>query len=123
LRALAPGLDGCWFLIRGEELRKDGHRSGTALQTDRKSCNSALNLGIRSSHLNKEQHLKIWHNLITWLDSEPCTSAEITDPFGEFDVNPANGLPMIDGTGLDIEGNVFGSDDPGSSCFMGWSDD
>jgi hypothetical protein len=35
---------------------------------------------------------------------EPAT----TTP--DLGVNPANGLPMIDGGGIDIEGNPFGSD-------------
>lgn len=26
------------------------------------------------------------------------------------DINPANGLPMIDNTGIDVDGNPYGSD-------------
>ncbi len=54
--------------------------------------------------------MKIWHFLTDWLDGEQCASGDIPDPFNAFEVNPANGLPMIDGTAVDIEGNPFGTD-------------
>ena len=54
--------------------------------------------------------MKFWHFLTDWLDSESSASADISSPFCEFDVNPANGLPMIDGAAIDIEGNPFGTD-------------
>jgi hypothetical protein len=56
--------------------------------------------------------MKLWHFLTDWLDSESSASADTNNPFSEFDVNPANGMPMIEGTGIDIEGNPFGTDNP-----------
>jgi hypothetical protein len=52
--------------------------------------------------------MKFVSNLIGWFDGEP--DASLPDLVSEFDVNPANGLPMIEGTGIDIEGNPFGTD-------------
>ena len=61
-------------------------------------------------------------NLFSWLRSvlsisepNPTSSAdELHDTASyrdDFTINPANGLPMIGGvTGLDIEGNPFGTD-------------
>jgi hypothetical protein len=70
--------------------------------------------------------MKLWHFLTDWLDSESSASADITDPFREFDVNPANGLPMIDSAGIDIEGNPFGTDshafDADSTTCTGFDD-
>ena len=60
--------------------------------------------------------MKLWHFLTDWLDGESSASTDISNPFSEFDVNPANGLPMIDGTGIDIEGNPFGTDNQGFDC-------
>jgi hypothetical protein len=46
----------------------------------------------------------------------PSLTDDASGPFGassfdDFAVNPANGLPMIGGTGgVDIEGNPFGTD-------------
>ena len=54
--------------------------------------------------------MKLWHFLTDWLDGEPCSPADTTSSFCDFDVNPANGLPMIDSAGIDIEGNPFGTD-------------
>ncbi len=60
--------------------------------------------------------MNLWHFLTDWLGGEPCASVDIPGPCSEFDVNPANGLPMIDGTGIDIEGNVYGTDSHGFDC-------
>lgn len=51
--------------------------------------------------------MKIWNFFTDWLDGEPC--ADIPQPPIGMDVNPANGLPMIEDTCLDIEGNVYGT--------------
>lgn len=57
-----------------------------------------------------------------WMHSDVSATSSHDDPFGtesmgamdssdDFAVNPANGLPMIDGTcGVDVEGNPFGTD-------------
>lgn len=41
------------------------------------------------------------------------------------DINPANGLPMLAGGAIDIEGNPYGMDghDFGATDLTGWTDD
>ena len=53
--------------------------------------------------------MKLWHFLTDWLDGEADTG--LHHPSIEMAVNPANGLPMIEGTGVDIEGNPYSTDD------------
>lgn len=67
--------------------------------------------------------MNFWHFLTDWLDGEP--GAGLPDPSIEMEVNPANGLPMLEGTGIDLEGNPYGANDfdPSPSDFMGWPDD
>ncbi len=65
--------------------------------------------------------MNFWKLFTDRLDDEPDTG--LSDPFSEFDVNPANGLPMIQGVGIDIEGNPLGTDDSNLSGMMDWSDD
>lgn len=50
--------------------------------------------------------MKLWH----FLFGE--TGAEQPDPTVplELEINPANGLPMLQGTTIDIEGNAYGTD-------------
>ncbi|MBP6493746.1 MAG: hypothetical protein KAX99_06275 [Azonexus sp.] len=52
--------------------------------------------------------MNFWNFFTDLLDGEPDTSRP--DPPNEISVNPANGLPMLEGTGIDIEGNPFGTD-------------
>lgn len=40
------------------------------------------------------------------------TSAGFSESHDDFEINPANGLPMVGGMGgVDIEGNTYGTDD------------
>ncbi len=53
--------------------------------------------------------MKFWNIFTDWLDGESATEIASQSIF-EPEVNPANGLPMLEGTGVDIEGNPFGTD-------------
>ena len=50
--------------------------------------------------------MKLWHFLFGETGTEKADSLA---PL-ELDINPANGLPMIQGTTIDIEGNAYGTD-------------
>ncbi len=51
---------------------------------------------------------------VTTVDEVQAFEAAVEQDFGGFnvfgDVNPANGVPMIQGTPIDVQGNTFGTD-------------
>lgn len=65
--------------------------------------------------------MKLWSIFSDWLESDGITAFEIKTP----SINPANGLPMLEGGAIDIHGNPFGTDalDHSGPDFSGWTDD
>ena len=47
--------------------------------------------------------MNLWNFLTDWLDGELDSGTAETGS-----INPANGLPMLPGGGVDIEGNPYG---------------
>lgn len=50
--------------------------------------------------------MNIWKLLFGEADTQEHESL----PTPDLSINPANGLPMIEGTSIDIEGNPYGMD-------------
>ena len=59
-------------------------------------------------------------------DEEPlgCSSTPLLSVVNHMDINPASGLPMMDGIGgLDVGGNAYGFSDSGLSSGIGFDSD
>jgi len=68
--------------------------------------------------------MSLWSSLFGWLSSDDASgelpSLNLSHDDG-FSINPANGLPMVGGSGgVDVEGNLFGMDSH-SSMDDSWS--
>ena len=60
-----------------------------------------------------------WFSDLTSFSGDAWPAQQGCDFANDFAVNPANGLPMVDGIGsVDVAGNPFGSD---FSCETSWS--
>ena len=62
-----------------------------------------------------------WFSDFTSFSGSVWSADQGCDFANDFEVNPANGLPMVDGIGsVDVAGNPFGCD---FSCETSWSSD
>ena len=62
-----------------------------------------------------------WFSDFTSFSGSVWSADQGCDFANDFEVNPANGFPMVDGIGsVDVAGNPFGCD---FSCETSWSSD